>query len=368
MSSIPTESNPNMDILDIYQFRENYTKPDDSTTLNFVSGSRIPSNIFKAFPNTGRFTMFPNVTDLYSEDFIGAINLIELRLEKNKIKVIRADVFTTGKSVVENGETVFPLHKLIELHLQQNEISTIEDNSFYDLINLKIIDLSQNQLKVINRLTLAGLPALEELNLRKNQIESIADGALNFPHLDTLNLSRNKLKRLSDDIFQQLPVVGWIYLSNNELEHIGQSLYKLPEVKRIRLNHNCIEDLDLAAFAKMSKLNVLSVQSNGFMFGTTEIGYENAWNSTLTYLEIDYNKLSYVNDLRKLRIFPHLETLALNGNWFSDLEIKGYGTLKDILPSLRSLYIRNLVSIDCSRMASFVRKLEAQSVEVTHDC
>lgn len=78
-------------------------------------------------------------------------------------------------------ETVLPSHKLTQLRLQQNEISEIEDNSFYGWSNLRCLNLAENQWKVIRRLTFAGLPALDTLILSDNEIERIEGGAFDFP-------------------------------------------------------------------------------------------------------------------------------------------------------------------------------------------
>lgn len=85
-----------------------------------------------------------------------------------------------------------------------------------------------------------------------------------------LSLTGIKLKRLSDEIFQHTPPLRWIGLSRNRLEHIGQSLYRAEKDESIWLDYNRIQDIDLAAIAKMPKMIELSVVCNGFTFATTQ--------------------------------------------------------------------------------------------------
>lgn len=353
---------------DIVFLRNNYTHPDEITemhfgiyrfrgTLNLVE--QIPGHIFTALPNIQIFTMTTNLTELRPQDFDGAINLTELRLSDNNIKKIRANVFSASS-----------LPKLFDLHLQRNEISEIEDNSFYGLNKLRILELAENRLNVIHRLTFAGLEKLWNLDLSKNVIETIENGAFDLPELDLLRMLGNKLKLLSDNTFQQSPVLRWLDLSDNQLEHIGQSLYRVRKAETIRLSKNHIQDVDLVIFAKMPKLKELTLSENGLTFATTNVDEEEVVGSKsrLYLIEIEGNNFTDANELLKLRIFPRIRRLALGRNLFSDLEIAGYETLKDMLPSLRILYLRDLQNIDCDKIALIARKLKSKGVKVEHDC
>lgn len=113
------------------------------------------------------------------------------------------------------------------------------------------LNLYGNHQKIIRRFTLAGLPKLRYLYLGNSEIETIEDGALDFPNLEYLNLGENKLKILSDVVFDRLQNPKTIELNKNELEHIGRSLYALPAVENMFMYENRIHDIDLAAFASI---------------------------------------------------------------------------------------------------------------------
>lgn len=63
--------------------------------------------------------------------------------------------------------------------------------SLYGLKRLSILDLSRNQLTVINRRMFAGFSSLGTLNLAKNRIGTIEGGALYLRSLRMLYLDEN---------------------------------------------------------------------------------------------------------------------------------------------------------------------------------
>lgn len=370
-----------------YDFIIDYAKPDKITEVEVSTNPSeaieyIPKQIFVAFPNLRSFYMSTNLTELHSDDFINAMNLYFLGLAGNKIKVIRANVFspvmrtaqleqqnTTENSASDTTDSVYPLHKMFKLHLQKNEIAEIEDNSFAGLGNLHRIHLAENKLKVIRRLTFAGLPTLLELHLENNEIDTIEDDAFDFPLMDMLFLSGNRLKRLSDDLFKHLPKLSWFTLDNNQLERFGQTLSGVSkESFIIGLSNNTLPDIDLTEFAKMPKLQWLMVAKTGLSLSTIKFDDQQVWNSPLFMLDISSNNLTNADELKKLRIFPSIQVLALSGNLFSDLQIEGYETLKDVLPSLQSLHMIGLVNIECVKLTSIAQKLKSKGVEVVHGC
>lgn len=129
-----------------------------------------------------------------------------------------------------------------------------------------------------------------------------------------------------------------IELGGNDLNFIGPSLYNLTELRIIILEKNRIDDIDLAAFAKLPKLRQFSLKQSGFTFATTTIECGQKFNSSLEALDLRSNSLSDATELNALRIFPNLKHLNLFGNPYENLVIGGNKTLKDILPSLNDLH------------------------------
>lgn len=165
----------------------------------------------------------------------------------------------------------------------------------------------------------------------------------------------------------------------------------------------------MAAFAQMPDLLEVTLQSSGPTFATTNIEKGQQWNSSVDTLNLSDNNMTDATELIKLRIFPNLETLFLDGNLYTNLSIhnnqtyeapkahpifknvflsfskpylvpfadlitqflseqnKEYRTLTDVLPNLKDLSVRR-VKIGCANMTAIARKLKSHQVEVKHDC
>lgn len=330
----------------------------------------IRSEIFSNFPNLESLRVDRNLRELNSGDFNNARNLTVLNLSFNKLKMIRRNVFSPAAKMAQSAEhpsegAAFPLHKLKTLNLKINLISEIEANSFDGLNSLFDLDLQSNKLTTIYRHTFVGLPSLHILDLQFNNIESIEDGAFDLPALSRLVFNDNKLKRLSDVVFDRLPKLETIILDANELEQIGRALYKLPSAEDISLMWNRIQDIDLVEFAELPHLNKLMLIQSGFTFENTKIEDERDWSSPLTQLHIGQNNLTDDTELIKLRIFPRLTTLDLDYNRFSELRIGSNRTLKDIVPSLSTLYLGRM-KMSREYFQAIESKLKAENVDVIY--
>lgn len=422
---------------EVYNISVDNTKTDANriTLVKFVSSpvvKHFPSVLFSTFPNLEIVRMSnTGLEELGADTFVNAMRLSELDLSVNKVKVIRNVVFShvarlaqaIAQSVENTNATMdhdfpLPLYELSILYLNQNEIVEIEDNSFYDLRNLGTIYLERNRLKRISRRTFAGLPELAHLDLYTNEIETIEDGAFDLPKLRALYLAQNKLKSLSNSIFDRLPNINVLSLKENNLRHIGRSLYRLSSVEFIALDNNPIEDIDLVAFAHLPNLNSLTLERSGFKFGSIKIDPHRKWNSTLRLLNLSNNNLVNATDLLYLKIFPHMDTLALNKNPYKNFSIGNYHTTSITTPkpnvnntvTSEHSVVHNLVQltlskpffgpifkmivylqprpptmfrkmfpklirlqlngtrVDCASMLRFAEQLEADHVRVEHDC
>lgn len=325
---------------EIYNIAVDYTEASKIIKVAFVSSPTvkyIPSSIFNTFPNLTTLSMSTNLEELNPDDFVHAINLYELNLNANQLKIIRNTVFSHVARMAQSWaypaditkisvDRVFPLHKLSILNLGQNAISEIEDNSFFGLNNIWDLQLKENHLKVVRRHTFAGLPSLVFLGLDNNRIETIEDGAFDLPSLEMLKLYQNKLKTLSDVVFDGLRQIQVILLDRNELEHIGRSLYGLSSIDIIFLNENRIQDIDLTAFAQMPELEHLELRQSGFSFAATKLEGDRRWNSSLIKIDLSDNNLINATELINLRVFPKLRSLILDGNVYKNLSFESYQT------------------------------------------
>lgn len=111
-------------------------------------------------------------------------NLIEIKIQRSSVKKVSKDVFAG-------------LRKLKLLNLESNQIQTIDENSFNDLVSLEELDLRTNKITMLPRKILHHLRSLEILNLQNNPLVSIHDDFIdNLQKLKKVYLNKNKISSL----------------------------------------------------------------------------------------------------------------------------------------------------------------------------
>ncbi|XP_041461945.1 uncharacterized protein LOC121413255 isoform X2 [Lytechinus variegatus] len=117
---------------------------------------------------------------------------------------------------------------LAELDISNNEIEVINPGSFSSLINLYKLVLARNQIRHLQNRTFEGLLHLVHLDLSDNPLTTIDPGT--FFHLDTipvLNLSSLEIGTLQPRSFEGLTNVRHITLQNNPLRRIETGAFLL---------------------------------------------------------------------------------------------------------------------------------------------
>lgn len=168
------------------------------------------------------------------------------------------------------------LASLSELHLSANRINKINENSFNANANLRLLDLTENQLTVIPYLTFADLTHFEDLYLTLNKIVlpnkaflksqslkhlkmddcNITDfypaTLTELPHLETLNLNRNRIKSLPVNSFKSNKVLKSLFIESNRLRFFPTDvLDMLPKMVELCTDNNTFnQTLDFANFVK----------------------------------------------------------------------------------------------------------------------
>uniref|UniRef100_A0A8B9L7T3 Extracellular leucine-rich repeat and fibronectin type III domain containing 2a n=1 Tax=Astyanax mexicanus TaxID=7994 RepID=A0A8B9L7T3_ASTMX len=136
----------------------------------------------------------------------------DLRLNENKLKAI----FYISMSRFTN---------LTDLNLTKNEISYIEDGAFAGQANLQVLQLGYNKLTNLTEAMLRGLGRMQCLFLQHNLIEVISTNAFwECPSLSSLDLSSNKLAKLDPSTFVVLGRLMVCELAGNPF-HCGCELF-----------------------------------------------------------------------------------------------------------------------------------------------
>ena len=138
-------------------------------------------------------------------------------------------------------EKIFkPFRSAEELHLVYNSLEKLENAEvFYDLTNIKVLNLSHNSLQDLDN------------NLFKH-----------MGNLKVLDLSFNKLNNLPHDIFEVLEDLESLHINDNELEYIHpNSIGNLTSLHTLRIDSNALETLHKSMLPQnMSTLTRLKLQ------------------------------------------------------------------------------------------------------------
>ncbi|XP_061560819.1 leucine-rich repeat transmembrane protein FLRT2 [Phycodurus eques] len=155
------------------------------------------------------------------------------------------------------------LTRLEELHLDDNSISTVgvEEGAFREALNLKLLFLTKNHLSSVP----IGLPEdLKELRLDENRIAVIAEEAFqNVTHLQRLLLDGNLLtdEGIAPGTFQELASLRELALARNSLT-FPPPLLPSQSLVKLSLQENQIDQIPVAAFANLNRLERLDISSN----------------------------------------------------------------------------------------------------------
>ncbi|XP_039981335.1 leucine-rich repeat transmembrane protein FLRT2 [Xiphias gladius] len=155
------------------------------------------------------------------------------------------------------------LTQLEELHLDDNSISTVgvEEGAFREAVSLKLLFLTKNHLSSVP----IGLPEdLKELRLDENRIAVIAEEAFqNVTRLQRLLLDGNLLtdEGIAPGTFQDLANLRELALARNSLT-FPPPLLPSESLVKLNLQENQIDQIPVAAFAGLNRLEKLDISSN----------------------------------------------------------------------------------------------------------
>ncbi|KAJ5550519.1 hypothetical protein N7535_001538 [Penicillium sp. DV-2018c] len=179
-----------------------------------------------------------------------------------------------------------------------------------------ITDPSRKDSNFSQQLAMTFAASLRTLSLADNRLEDDVFRELSLlPELRIVNLSYNDLTELPQGILKRWPMISELYLSGNELTSLpSDDLEEGSNLKVLHLNANRFQVLP-AELCKVSKLSILDVGSNGLKYNVSNWPYDWNWNwnRNLKYLNFSGNK--------RLEIKPNIASLgppAANGADLTD--------------------------------------------------
>ncbi|XP_006008443.3 protein ELFN1 [Latimeria chalumnae] len=144
-------------------------------------------------------------------------------------------------------------------------------------INSTIVDLrlNENKIKSVHYNSLIRFGNLTYLNLTKNDISYIEDGAFSAQfNLQVLQMGYNRLRNLTEGILRGLIKLEYLYLQANLIETVTpNAFWECPNIVNIDLSMNRIQRLDSGTFSFLSKLSNCELYSNPFYCSCELLGF-----------------------------------------------------------------------------------------------
>ncbi|KAJ9574817.1 hypothetical protein L9F63_008016, partial [Diploptera punctata] len=156
------------------------------------------------------------------------------------------------------------LQKLKWLDLSRNNISILDSGVFSELGTLLYLNLSENTLVSVDSQCFEGLNKLEQLDLSRNAI-SVLESAIfsELGQLLRLNMSNNNLKYINATCFTGLKTLQLLDLSMNSISILEGAIFSdLTELLRLNLSENRLETLNSECFRGLTRLQQLDASRN----------------------------------------------------------------------------------------------------------
>ena len=205
------------------------------------------------------------------------------------------------------------------LNLTNNNLSDINILEKMQLENLEKLCLDNNKISDINILEKVKYKELKELYLNGNNISNIEIlEKVNFPNLQTLDLSCNKITNI--DVFEKVnfPKLKMLSFHKNNLTKIVKiKLAKLESLNLLALSHNEGIDINPLKDAKFENLQYLFLADINLK--SIDIFSSIAFKH-LKFLTFGGNNISNIKALSKVDL-KELDTLVLYDNKISDIEV-----------------------------------------------
>lgn len=281
-------------------------------TLHNCKLLRIPGNAFeglrelkKLFIRSRNYDWSPNKNlELSLGTFNGLRELQILDLGENNLKVIPSDVFC-------------PLDNLQVLNVTHNKIKSVDRLGFGRNCGtgLRSLDLSNNEIKSLtDESEITGLRRLQELRLQHNNITDISRETFNgLISLRILNISYNNLQSIPEGTFANLKELREIYLNNNLLYELARGVFhRLEQLLVLDLSNNQLSSahIDGGTFIGLIRLVILNLSNNALtrIDGKT---FKDLF--FLQILDLRNNSIGYIEENTFLPLY-NLHTLNLAEN------------------------------------------------------
>lgn len=194
------------------------------------------------------------------------------------------------------------LPALQELWLDHNQLQSLP-SEIGQLSNLTCLDLSENKLEYLPE-EIAGLESLTDLHLSSNILETLPDGIGKLDKLTILKVDQNRLTSLNSNVGRCYNLQELI-LTENFLSELPVELGNLVKLTNLNVDRNSLSSIP-GEIGNLCELGVLSLRDNRLKMLPDTLGSC----KRLHVLDVSGNRLPYL---------PYtLLQLSLKAVWLSD--------------------------------------------------
>lgn len=282
--------------LDPAIFKDLYTL--QILNLQFNEIATISADTFSPMSNLHTLELAHNrltYLDAYSLNGLFALSL--LALDSNLLEGIHPDAFRNCSSMQD-------------LNLSGNNLDSIPV-ALKDMRILRTLDLGENQIRSLNKPGFRGMSSLYGLRMIGNEITNITqEDLMELPALQILNLARNRIEFVEDGAFAANPALQAIRLDSNLLQDMSGIFASAPGLLYLNMSDNMISQFDYSYLPE--KLQWMDLHKNLI----ADLGVAPR-NIKLQTLDMSFNRLTRIHS----RSIPDsIELLFVNNNLISSVE------------------------------------------------
>ncbi|KAK9876058.1 hypothetical protein WA026_011168 [Henosepilachna vigintioctopunctata] len=219
-------------------------------------------------------------------------------------------------------QTFTSFKNLSGLEISRCAISDLDPSTFR-VTPLEILDIHNNvEFPTITSDTFRFLKNLEVFRFNFNPYTSIEEGSfIQLKQLKVLTISHQQIQKLTKEFLDGLDNLQELSMTNNDIKSVDKNAFAhMKELTAIYLNHNSLKMLEIGTFRYQLKLEDLQLQSN--YLGNTQNSYFINWDKfdriiSLRYLNIAHNDLRHLNVQKLIKAFPSIKSINFTPNNFT---------------------------------------------------
>ncbi|XP_047529776.1 chaoptin-like [Vanessa atalanta] len=280
------------------------------------------------------------------EDALSSLrHLVQLELDGNRLRQLDSGALPPSLALLRLSDNLLSdlpcgalmlLPRLRHLHLRNNILQPMSNTSCRsERSKIDSLDLSNNELTDGFYFEFYHNLQLKQLILDLNDFTTMPSLVLDCGRLEKLSISYNNLQHISESTLHALKhTLERLELDHNELTTLPDSMRELGRLRYLSLAYNMLEQVRVLP----PNLHTLSLAGN--FITSFPVSLKDLNPGTLTYLDLGYNRISYIVIDSFGAWSEGLTTLSLRGNRLAQLALGSFPPLplRELVLSFNDLY------------------------------